>query len=292
MMDLPAILLRKKMDVHKNQFGHVMILAGSPRMLGAGALAGLAAMRTGAGLVTLGVPQSLNSIMQKKAANILMTLPLNETKAHTVGYAAFEQIKSLFKTFKAIAIGPGLSLEESTQKFVLKIIVDSPCPLVIDADALNALAGRLPLLLKSKTPKILTPHPGEMARLLKKSKTLIEQNRNVITQDFAERYHCTLVLKGYKTVVASPSREIYINTTGNPGMATAGSGDVLTGMIAALLGQGLAPFEAAKYGVYLHGLAGDLAAKDKTRLALIASDIIDYIPMALKYEGYERKRKR
>ncbi len=275
-------LLRRKSNVHKNSFGHVLILAGSERMLGAAALTSLATMRTGAGLVTLGVPKSLNSVAHRKIANVIMTWPLPETKKQTLSPSGFFVIRNHYSKYQAIAMGPGLSTYSSTQKLIRQIIATSTTPLVIDADGLNALVGHLELLFKTETPKILTPHPGEMARLLKLKKETVEENRKLIAKDFAQKYNCVLLLKGHHTVVASETGKCYVNTTGNPGMATAGSGDVLTGMIAAFLAQGFSAFDAAKYGAYYHGLAGDLAAKAKGRVSLIASDMIDYISQAIK----------
>ena len=284
-MRLPTQLSRNNSNVHKNDFGHALIVAGSRRMLGASALCGLAAMRTGSGLVTLGIPKSLNTAAQKKINAVLMTLPLAETKSQSISLSAFRDIQKLYKQYQAIAIGPGLSTDSSTQKLVLKIIQTSPHPLVIDADALNALAnhGKLDILKATSTPKILTPHPGEMARLIKKTKVTVENNRGKIALDFAHQYNCTLLLKGHDTIIASAERKrVTTNTTGNAGMATAGSGDVLTGIIVSFLAQGLSAFEAATYGAYLHGRAGDLAATSKTKLAMIATDIIDFIPQALR----------
>ena len=281
-MRLPTPLLRRKSNVHKNQFGHVLILAGSRGMLGAAALTGLAAMRAGAGLATLGIPQSLNAALQKKSSPVLMTLPLPETKAKSIDLTAHRQLMKELDRFNAIAIGPGLSNHPSTKKFILKMISTVRQPSVIDADALNALAGNLKALTMTRGIKILTPHPGEMARLTGKSKQVIETARQTTAKEFAVRHHCVLLLKGHRTVVASPKGKIYINRTGNAGMATAGSGDVLTGIISAFLAQGLAGFEAACWGTYVHGTAGDLAAKAKSKTSLIATDIIDHIPMAFK----------
>lgn len=252
-------------------------------MLGAAALTSLACIRSGAGLVTLGIPKSLNTSVHKKISNVIMTMPLNESREQTLSITALRQIQKSFTDFNAVAIGPGLSRNPSTQKLILRIIETCPLPLIIDADALNALQGRLHILAKMKTTKILTPHVGEMSRLIKQKKENIEKNRRAAVETFAQKYKCILLLKGSKTVIASPGKSIYTNSrTGNPGMATAGSGDVLTGMIAAFSAQGLSGFEAAKYGAYLHGKAGDLAAKAKTKLSMIASDIIDYIPKAVK----------
>lgn len=281
-MRLPVPLLRRNPDVYKNQFGHVGVIAGSRGMLGAAALTSLAAMRAGAGLVTVAVPQSLNTAVQKKITNVVMTLPLKGTAEETLAFSAFAQIEKMFDKFDVLAIGPGLSRHPGTQRFVRKVVTTSPKPLVIDADALNALAGHLDILRKTGTLKILTPHPGEMSRLLGVSREHIEQNRRRAAAAFARKYSCVLLLKGHRTVVAATGKRVYVNKTGNAGMATAGSGDVLTGMLAALVGQGLSGFEAARFGAWWHGKAGDLAARKKTRPAMIASDIIDEMPNALK----------
>ena len=279
-MRLPARLSRRKKNSHKNDFGHVLILAGSGNMLGAAALSSLAAMRCGAGLVTVGVPQSLNFILQKKISPVVMTLSLKETSELSLDISSYDKIKNF--DCDVIAIGPGLSREPRTQQLVLKIISDLNKSLVIDADALNALAKKNDVLLKTPSIKVLTPHPGEMARLIKLDKSLIEKNRSQVALDFARRFHSIVVLKGHKSVVASFDGKFYINKTGNPGMATAGSGDVLTGMIAAFLAQGLLGFEAAKWGCILHGQAGDLAAAKKTQVSMIATDIIEEIPEVFK----------
>ena len=284
-MKVPTPLTRRDPDAYKNQFGHVCVIAGSGRMLGAAALTSLAAMRAGAGLVTAAVPASLNAAAHKKISNVVMTLPLKETKAQTVSVDAFAQIRRISDQFDVFVIGPGLSRHPSTQRLVLKITGTLSKPLVSDADALYALAGHAEILHKTDTLKILTPHPAEMARLIKRSRDYVEKNRRQTALEFARKYGCVLLLKGHRTVVASPQGKVYINTTGNAGMATAGSGDVLTGMIAALVGQGLTGFEAAKFGAYWHGKAGDLAAQAKTRASMIASDIIEEIPNALKVIG-------
>lgn len=281
-MRLPTRLSRRNPHVHKNTFGHVLILAGSPRMAGAAALTGLAAMRSGAGLVTLGVPRSLNAVVQKKISPVLMTFPLPETRKKTLSVSACRPLKSQLKKFRAVGVGPGLSEDKSTRNLILKLIETVSLPMVIDADGLNALARKPEVINKCRHPRILTPHPGEMVRLTGLSKDQIASNRRNIAREFARIHGCIVLLKGHNTIVADPSGKIYTNRSGNAGMATAGSGDVLTGMITAFLGQGLAPFEAAKLGAYLHGKAGDLSARKKTRLAMIATDIIDSIPLALK----------
>ena len=211
-----------------------------------------------------------------------MTWPLPETSHQTMAATACRVIQANLKKYQAVAIGPGLSREAQSRRFVFKMVATLDRPQVVDADALNALAGHCGVLRKNSAVKILTPHVGEMARLISESKRTIEGKRKEVAITFAAKYNCILVLKGHETIVAAPERQVYINKSGNPGMATAGSGDVLTGMIAAFLGQGLSGFEAAKWGVYSHGKAGDLAARKKTRVAMIASDIIDNIPDAIK----------
>ncbi len=281
-MRLPAPLSRRNPRVCKNDFGHVLIVAGSPSMLGASALTALAVLRCGAGLVTVAVPQSLNLTLQKKISPVIMTLPLPQTKEQTFAAGALAPLKKIWNKFDAIAIGPGMGQNKGTQKFIRDLITVCPRPMVIDADALNALAnrGQRPIfkIKIGRCPPIITPHPGEMARLTGKSVKAVEADRKAIALNFARQNHCVVLLKGHRTVVASPDGKVYINRTGNAGMATAGSGDVLTGMIVALLGQGMGPFEAAKWGAHLHGKAGDLAAKARTKAGMIASDIIELIP--------------
>ncbi len=281
-MRLPAQLLQRKVDSHKGDFGHIFVLAGSARFSGAAVLCAYATIRSGSGLVTLGIPKSLNNAIIKIKPKEVMTLPLPETNEATLSVKAYKKIKDFIKKVDILVIGPGLGQNKSTQSLVRKIIAKIDRPTVIDADGLNALVGHLDLL---KATRILTPHPGEMARLLKISVDKVQKNREDVTQRFARDYKATVVLKGHNTVVADYRGNCYVNKTGNPGMATAGSGDALTGMIAAFLGQGLDAFEAAKYAVYLHGLAGDLAAKEKTQISMIASDIIDKIPEAIKRCG-------
>ena len=242
-------------------------------------------MRSGAGLVTLGLPKSLNNAIIKIKPKEVMTLALPETKEGTLNLSGYRKIKDFIDTIDVLVIGPGLTQNKSSQALVRKVISKIDKPTVIDADGLNALAGHLSILRRTPYalhPTILTPHPGEMARLLGVSVNGVQSRRKEIAQRFARDYKVTVVLKGHSSVVADYQGNSYINKTGNPGMATAGSGDVLTGIIGAFLGQGLSAFNAAKYAVYLHGKAGDLAAKEKTQICLIASDIIDKIPEAVK----------
>ncbi|MDD5431768.1 MAG: NAD(P)H-hydrate dehydratase [Candidatus Omnitrophica bacterium] len=278
-MRLPTQLLRRKPDSNKSNFGHIFILAGSSRYSGAAVLCSEAAIRSGAGLVTLGIPKSLNNPIIKIKPKEVMTLPLPETKQVSLGIKAFSLIKDFMVKADVLVLGPGLSQDNQTLQLARKIVYTIKKPTVIDADGLNALVGNLDVF---QGTKILTPHPGEMARLLGIEVSDVQKNRKKLAKELAKDYNCIVVLKGHKTIVADSKGKTFLNTTGNPGMATAGSGDVLSGIIGAFLGQGLTGFEAAKYGVYLHGVAGDLAALKKTQISLIASDIIAKIPEAIK----------
>ena len=281
-MPLPAPLSRANPRSSKKDFGHLLIIAGSPSMLGAAALSSLAAMRCGAGLVTAGVARGLNLTLQKKMANVVMSIPLAQSRTGAFSFKAFDQLKKIWDRYDAIAIGPGIGRDPGTQELARRVIMDCPKPLVIDADGLFALAGHTDILLKAKGERVLTPHSGEMARLIGRSVQNIELARLKTARDFACRYNCVLLLKGHRTVVASPQGKTYINRTGNVGMATAGSGDVLTGMITTFLGQGNLPYNSACWGAYLHGKAGDRVARLKFKRGMIASDIIESIPYILK----------
>ena len=292
-MRLPTQLLHRRVNAHKRDFGHIFILAGSARFSGAAVLCSEAAMRSGAGLVTLGIPKSLNTAIIRIKPKEVMILPLPETKEGTLSLTGFGNIKDFIKNINVLVVGPGLTQNKSTQSLVRKLISKVNKPTVIDADGLNALVGHLDLLRITdyglRITRVLTPHPGELARLLGVSVKKVQSNRKEVAKKFARDYKVTIVLKGYRTVVTDYKDNLYINRTGNPGMATAGSGDVLTGIIGAFLGQGLNAFEATKYAVYLHGLAGDLAAKEKTQIVMIASDIIDKIPQAIKKSSFCRR---
>ena len=279
--ELKGLLKKRPRDSHKGDFGHVFILAGSRGLTGAAALCSNAALRSGAGLVTLGIPVSLNSIMSKKLTEV-MTFSLAETKEITLSLKAERRILKKAESSDIIALGPGLSQNPETQKLIKRLILKIEKPMVMDADALNAVSRDMRVLKKIKVDYVITPHPGEMARLINKNEGYVRNNRITIAKKFSRDYNACVVLKGAGTVVAGPLGKYYVNATGNPGMATAGSGDVLTGIIAGLLSQGLKMFDAARLGVYIHGLAGDIAAKDRGEIGLIAGDILENIPYAIK----------
>jgi len=271
----------READTHKGDYGHTLVLAGSVGMTGAAYLCAQAALLSGSGLVTLGIPESLNAILEVKLTEV-MTRPLPETGELSLSLRALDEILELSKKASAVAIGPGLSLNVDTASLVKKLIELLDKPIVLDADGLNDLAGDVEVLKRKKADIVITPHPGEFARLLESSPAEIQKNREEQAKNFSSEYGLVVVLKGHRTVVAGPHNQLYVNDTGNPGMASGGAGDVLTGMIAGFLGQGDFPFEASKKGVYLHGLAGDLAKTEKGEVCLIATDILKKLPEAIK----------
>ncbi|RMH08096.1 MAG: NAD(P)H-hydrate dehydratase [Nitrospirae bacterium] len=269
-------------SAHKGTCGHVGIIAGSPGKTGAAALAARAALRIGAGLVTVATPRGANAALEAKLLEV-MTLPLPETSDHTLSEAALEPLKAFIKDRRAVAIGPGLTTHPETVTVVRHLLSSMTRPCVVDADALNALAGSLDLFGACASTPILTPHPGEMARLLGSPWTAprVNADRLAVAAQFSQTHRVVLVLKGARTVIAHPDGQTAICPTGNAGMATAGMGDVLTGILAGLLAQGLAPWDAARAGVYLHGLAGDLACQKYGAPSLLAGDLLDSLPHAL-----------
>lgn len=268
-------------SAHKGRYGHAAIIAGSLGKTGAAAMTARAALRVGTGLVTVATAQTVNMILESKVVEA-MTYPLPETRSHTLGLEAIPELSAFIEGKTAVGIGPGLSTHPETCEMIRTILPQLSPPCVIDADGLNALAGHTAILSSCRHPPILTPHPGEMARLLgdTTAKT-VNEDRLGIARRFAAAHHVILVLKGARTVIADYQGYAAICPTGNPGMATAGMGDALTGMITGFLAQRLSPWQAAQTGVYLHGLAGDLAAKDKGYAGLIAGDLIERIPDAI-----------
>lgn len=271
----------------KNNFGHILIIAGSAGFTGAAYLASQSAAIMGAGLVTLAIPQSLNDIMEVKLTEV-MTLPVPETKERTFSLSAFDPILAFSRKASAIALGPGISTHPETREFVYKVVENIHLPMVIDADGLNLLAGNLDVIAKrwdkmepEEAPLVLTPHPGEMARLAGILTSQVQENRIETARTFAEEYSVIVVLKGAQTLIARPDGNVSINTTGNPYMATGGVGDVLTGMIVGLLGQGFSASLSAEAAVFLHGYAADLAVEDKKLQAILATEIFEYLPKAI-----------
>lgn len=268
-------------DSHKGNYGSVLVVAGSAGMTGAACLAAEAAARTGAGLVTLAVPEGLHQIVETKLTEV-MTYPLPQEKSQSLSPEALPVIMSLLDKADVLALGPGLSTNPGTVRLVRELLgkISSPC--VLDADGLNALAGHTDIFKKAGAPLVLTPHPGEMARLTGLGTADIARDRLAGAEKYSSLWQSVLVLKGAPSLVAAPGGNVYVNSTGNPGMAAGGSGDVLTGIIAGLLAQGLSPERAAAAGVYLHGFAGDRAAARKGMMGLLAGDILLALPEVLR----------
>ena len=276
-------LPQRPASAHKGTFGHAGIIAGSSGQSGAAALAAKAALRAGAGLVTVATPASVQASVASGIPEV-MTLPLPETADHTLSRRALPKLQPFMQSRHAIGIGPGLSTHAETAGVIRTLVAECDRPIVIDADALNALAGHTNLLRSCPLSPIVTPHPGEMARLLGESTAAaVNRNRIGIAREFARTHSSIVVLKGARTIIAHPHGPAAITPTGNPGMATAGTGDVLTGILAGLLAQGGVPWEVAQSGVYLHGLAGDLAAQAYGYPSLMAGDLITYLPQAITH---------
>jgi hydroxyethylthiazole kinase-like uncharacterized protein yjeF len=283
--DIPTLPARED-TTHKGQVGRVAIVAGSRGMSGAAILAGLGALRGGAGLVRVYCPLCIQPIIAASEP-CFMTVPLGEATPAQLAPQAAETIRELHAWATSLAIGPGIGISAQTAESLWDIIEEFDQPTVVDADGLNNMAGypRGDLDYLGEAPTVITPHPGEMGRLRKAAGMDAldgddDETRLRIAYEFARHSGATVVLKGHRTVVCTPD-QAYINTTGNPGMATGGMGDVLTGLIAALLGQGLSTFDAARLGVYCHGLAGDLCAKRIGPVGYLARDVAEMLPAAL-----------
>jgi len=276
--NLPELPAREPY-AHKGDFGRVLIVACSPGMTGAGCMAAVAAQRAGAGLVTLALPAGLNAVAEAKLTSA-MSRPLPEDGPPVVGRSAADAVLSWADEFDVTALGPGLGRASCTVSAVRRLVGEFPRPLVLDADGINALAGQTDVLDDCPAPRILTPHPGEMARLLGCAGPAdVQRDRVGVAMAFARERGVLLALKGAGTVVTDGER-VFVSPTGNPGMATGGTGDVLTGMAAGLLCQGLGEFDALVLAVFAHGLAGDLAARELGELSLVAEDVLDRVPEA------------
>jgi ADP-dependent NAD(P)H-hydrate dehydratase len=270
----------RPVDGHKGSFGHAAIIGGSRSMAGAVVLAGTAALRGGAGLVTVCCPQGIASTVAAHEPGYLVRR-LPETVAGGLSLTALSVVMQHATTWSAVGLGPGGGSGAATRHLFQRIVCELPVPMVVDADGLNALAASPEVLSTTRwpAPRVFTPHPGELSRLTGISVPEINARREVLAKQVATNTRTILVLKGARTVVTDGT-QVYINTTGNVGLATGGTGDVLTGLIVALLAGGVAPFAAATWGVYLHGLAGDLAAAQLSQPGLIASDLPRYIAQA------------
>jgi hydroxyethylthiazole kinase-like uncharacterized protein yjeF len=268
-------------DSHKGTYGHLLVIAGSRGKTGAAILACRAAMRVGAGLVTLAAARSLNDILAGALVEV-MTEPLKDNNDEAMEPLGDREWRRLLEKKSAVLFGPGVGVNDATRGALWWLLRNLAMPCVIDADGLSLLAGNVERLAGAKRPPVLTPHPGEMARLIGADSAAVNNNRIGVARAFAEKHRCYLVLKGARTVIAAPDGRIFINPTGNAGMASGGMGDVLAGILAGLLAQGFGVEDALKLGVFLHGFAGDRVAVIKGRMGLIASDVIEALPEGLK----------
>ncbi|MDD2401077.1 MAG: NAD(P)H-hydrate dehydratase [Clostridia bacterium] len=274
------LLPERDVEGYKNTFGHALVIAGSKGMMGAAFLTSKGVLRSGAGMVTACLPESLADLFDLALPEAL-TKGVTETDEKGISSLAWQQIKQYIKGKKAIVFGPGVGTSKDIFE-LLKQLLTVKIPIVLDADGLNALSKDMEILENDHGPIILTPHPGEMARLLGTTVANIQENRVEVAIQVATTFKVIVVLKGAGTIIASPEGQLYINSTGCSALATAGSGDVLAGTIGGLLAQGLNPVEAAVLGVYLHGLTGELVAEEKGLRGVMAGDIVEALPLSIK----------
>ena len=279
--DVAENLPERRLDAHKGDAGHLLLIAGAPGMSGAALMTALSALRSGAGRVTLAVPESISPLVESKYPEV-MTLSLPATDSGTIDASAFDSIVERSEDMTALVVGPGLMTNPRTIELVHLLIQHIDGPIVLDADGLNALAQDLTILDGRLAQLILTPHPGEMARLLGISTREVQEDRIAHASSFAALHHLDIALKGWGTIVATSDGETWYNPTGNSNMATAGSGDVLAGVIGGLLVQGLSRKWALICGVYLHGLSGELASLEVGGIGITATDIMQALPKARK----------
>ena len=267
---------------NKGNFGHVLVVGGSLGKAGAAAMAGMAVLRSGAGLSTVTTPKSVLATVAGFHPE-LMTEPLDETGAGTISRHATGALETLSKGKTVLAVGPGISRNPETAEVVRALVKKATLPLVLDADGLNAFEGHAAELSGKGRTLVITPHPGEMARLVGSTVAQVQHDRQDIARSFAQEHQVIVVLKGHRTLIARPDGSIWVNTTGNPGMATGGTGDILTGMMAGFLAQNPArAFESVVAAVYLHGLAGDVARETMGEQSMVATDLIHALPLAFQ----------
>jgi hydroxyethylthiazole kinase-like uncharacterized protein yjeF len=267
---------------NKGSFGHVLVIGGSLGKAGAAAMAGMSALRVGAGLTTVATPKSVLATVAGFHPE-LMTEALEETRAGTISMRAGKRIDALVKGKTVLAVGPGISRNSETAEFVRAVVKKCSSPIVLDADGLNAFEGRAGELRGKSRALVLTPHPGEMARLTGSTVAAVQRDRINVARTFARKHEVIVVLKGHRTVVATPGGEVWVNATGNPGMATGGTGDILTGMVAGFIAQNPDKIlDAVLAAVHLHGLAGDVARQQMGEHSLVATDLIAALPEAFR----------
>jgi hydroxyethylthiazole kinase-like uncharacterized protein yjeF len=280
--DFSSMIARRRADSNKGLYGHVLVIGGSVGKAGAAAMAGMAALRAGAGLSTVATAKSALATVAGYHPEV-MTEPLPETEAGTIATEAGVRISELLKSMTVAAVGPGISRDPHTATLVRSLVAHQTVPMVLDADGLNAFEGRAGELSGKGKTLVITPHPGEMARLASCSVADVQKDRLGVARKFAHDHDLTVVLKGNRTLVVQPDGEAWVNTTGNPGMSTGGTGDILTGMVAAMIGQSpKQPLQAVCAAVYLHGLAGDVMVDAVGEHSMVATDLLQGIPAAFR----------
>ena len=274
---LKDVLQERDPNTHKGKTGHLLTIAGSPGKSGAAVMTATSAMRAGAGLVTLGVPKSLNLVLESQVTEV-MTYALPETTDHMLDTVGVDALQELLMGKSCLAVGPGIGTREETRQLLLQLLDEIAIPVVIDADGLNMLSETPEILRSFNIPVILTPHPGEMGRLCGVSAAVVQEDRMGLARHLATSYDVHVVLKGARTVMAHPDGRVYVNLTGNSGMASGGMGDVLTGIIAGFVTQGYAPEDAIHLGVFLHGAAADHLSVHKGAFGYLATEVMDQLP--------------
>lgn len=275
----------RKEDSHKGDYGKVLIVAGSKGMTGSACLCSMGALMAGSGLVTCAVPETLNVIMETKLTEVMtLSLPAG-VDGSSFGTKAISGILDFSEKCDVVAIGPGLGKSADARKLVSELVEKIACPIVLDADGLNVISDEIDIIKKRAGLTVITPHPGEASRILDQEISSVQENRLAAAKRLCELTGAVVCLKGHKTIVADKDGEMFINDTGNSGMATGGTGDVLTGIIASFIGQGLDPYGASVSGVYLHGLAGDIASQKKGIFSMIATDLLDSLHEAFMRSG-------
>ncbi len=277
----PVELPKRNKDAHKGDFGEGLFIAGASSYLGAPYFSALSFLKAGGGYSRLATPKSISSFLANKGSEIVF-IPQKETPSGSIGLENKDELLKLSEKVDMVVMGPGISLNKETQELVRELALEIQKPLLIDGDGITAIAKDIGIIKERKSETILTPHLGEMSRMTKLEISELNKNKIGVLQRTAKELNAMIVLKGAHSLIGYPDETVYINTSGNPGMATAGSGDVLTGAIAAMLGLGLPLKDAVRMGVFLHGFSGDLAAKDKGEDGITAQDILDYLPATLK----------
>jgi NAD(P)H-hydrate epimerase len=279
----PVKLPPRNKNGHKGDFGQALFIAGASSYFGAPYFAALSFLKAGGGYARLAAPESMTPFIANKGSEIVF-VPQKQTRSGSISLKNKAALVALSDKMDMVVLGPGLSLEEETQQLVRALAEEINKPLLLDGDGITALCEDLHIIKKRKAQTILTPHLGEMSRITKKAASEIDTNKMNILQRVAKDLNAVIVLKGAHSLIGCPDERIFINMSGNPGMATAGSGDVLTGTIAAMFGLGLPLEDAVKKGVFIHGFSGDLAAEDMGQDGITAQDILDYLPLALKMD--------